>query len=51
MFPARVYVGQIVVVLGIVAASTSGATQWTAAALGYQQRLCEPWFLIVGYRV
>ena len=51
MFPAKIYVGQIAVVLGIVAVSTWGATQWTAAALGYQQRLGEPWFLIVGYPV
>lgn len=51
MFPAKIYVGQIAVVLGIVVASTWGATQWTAAALGYQQRLGEPWFLIIGYRV
>jgi type IV secretion system protein VirD4 len=51
MFPAKIYVGQIAVVLGIVVASTWGATQWTAAALGYQQRLGEPWFLIVGYPV
>ncbi|MBR0902025.1 conjugal transfer protein TraG [Bradyrhizobium liaoningense] len=51
MFPAKIYVGHIAVVLGIVVVSTWGATQWTAAALGYQQRLGEPWFLIVGYRV
>ncbi|UGA47769.1 conjugal transfer protein TraG [Bradyrhizobium quebecense] len=51
MFPAKIYVGQIAVVLGIVVVSTWGATQWTAAALGYQQRLGEPWFLIVGYPV
>lgn len=51
MFPARIYVGQVAVVFGIVVVSTWGATQWTAAALGYQQRLGEPWFLIVGYRV
>ncbi|WP_018316685.1 conjugal transfer protein TraG [Bradyrhizobium sp. WSM2793] len=51
MFPAKIYVGQIAVVFGIVVVSTWGATQWTAAALGYQQRLGEPWFLIVGYRV
>ena len=51
MFPAKIYLGQIAVVLGIVVVSTWGATQWTAAALGYQQRLGEPWFLIVGYRV
>lgn len=49
MFPAKIYVGQIAVVLGIVVAWTWGTTQWTAAALGYQQRLGEPWFLIVGY--
>ncbi|WP_375304430.1 conjugal transfer protein TraG [Bradyrhizobium sp. A11] len=51
MFPAKIYVGQITVVLGIVVASTWGATQWTAAALGYQQRLGEPWFLVVSYPV
>ncbi|MCJ9702950.1 conjugal transfer protein TraG [Bradyrhizobium sp. SHOUNA76] len=51
MFPAKIYVGQIAVVLGIVVVSTWGATQWTAAALGYQQRLGEPWLLIVGYPV
>jgi type IV secretion system protein VirD4 len=51
MFPAKIYVGQIAVVFGIVVVSTWAATQWTAAALGYQQRLGEPWFLIVGYRV
>ncbi|NOJ48548.1 conjugal transfer protein TraG [Bradyrhizobium archetypum] len=51
MFPAKIYVGQIAVVLGIVVASTWGATQWTAAALGYQQQLGEPWFLIVSYPV
>ncbi|MCK1274414.1 conjugal transfer protein TraG [Bradyrhizobium sp. 61] len=51
MFPAKIYVGQIAVVFGIVVASTWGATQWTAAALGYQQRLGEPWFLIVSYPV
>lgn len=51
MFPAKIYVGQIAVVLGIVVASTWGATQWTAAALGYQQRLGEPWFVVVSYPV
>nr|WP_245285199.1 IncP-type conjugal transfer protein TraG [Bradyrhizobium sp. WSM3983] len=51
MFPAKIYVGQIAVVFGIVVVSTWGATQWTAAALGYQQRLGEPWFLIVGHPV
>jgi len=51
MFPAKIYVGQITVVFGIVVVSTWGATQWTAAALGYQPRLGEPWFLIIGYPV
>jgi type IV secretion system protein VirD4 len=51
MFPAKIYVGQITVVFGIVVASTWGATQWTAAALGFQERLGAPWFLIAGYPV
>jgi type IV secretion system protein VirD4 len=51
MFPAKIYVGQIAAVLGIVIASTWGATQWTAAALGFQERLGSPWFLIVCYPV
>jgi Type IV secretory system Conjugative DNA transfer len=28
-----------------------GATQWTAAALGFQERLDSPWFLIANYPV
>jgi type IV secretion system protein VirD4 len=51
MFPARIYVGQITIVFGIVVASTWGATQWTAAALGFQERLGEPWFVIAAYPV
>ncbi|WP_027583752.1 conjugal transfer protein TraG [Bradyrhizobium sp. Ai1a-2] len=51
MFPAKIYVGQIVVVFGIVVASTWGATQWTASALGFQERLGEPWFSLSGYPV
>jgi len=51
MFPAKIYVGQIAVVSGIVVASTWGATQWTAGALGFQSRLGEPWFVIVEYPV
>ena len=35
--------GQIVAVFGIVIAGVWGATQWTAAALGYQLRLGSPW--------
>jgi type IV secretion system protein VirD4 len=51
MFPARIYVGQITIVFGIVVASTWGATQWTASALGFQERLGEPWFVVVDYPV
>ncbi|WFU20594.1 conjugal transfer protein TraG [Bradyrhizobium sp. CB3481] len=51
MYPARIYVGQITVVFGVVVASTWGATQWTAAALGFQERLGAPWFLVAGYPV
>ncbi len=39
MFPAKIYVGQIAVVFGIVVTSTWGATQWAAHALGYQDGL------------
>ena len=36
--------GQIAAVFGIVIAGVWVATQWTAAALGYQLRLGSPWF-------
>ena len=48
MFPARVYVGQIIAVFAIVLAAIWGATQWTAAALGYQAALGPAWFTVVG---
>lgn len=51
MFPARIYVGQITIVFGIVIASTWGATQWTAGALGFQTRLGAPWFLVADYPI
>ncbi|BEO69419.1 conjugal transfer protein TraG [Serratia marcescens] len=40
--------GQIAAVFGIVIAGVWGATQWTAAALGYQLRLGTPWFDLYG---
>ncbi|HIE1390479.1 TPA: conjugal transfer protein TraG [Pseudomonas aeruginosa] len=40
--------GQIAAVFGIVIAGVWGATQWTAAALGYQLRLGSPWFDFFG---
>ena len=48
MFPARIYIGQIVVVFGIVSVSIWSATQWTASALGYQAALGSPWFTLAG---
>ena len=44
----NVLFGQIAVVFGIVIAGVWGATQWTAAALGYQVRLGSPWFDLLG---
>ena len=40
--------GQIVAILGIVIAGVWSATQWAAAALGYQLRLGLPWFDFFG---
>ena len=40
--------GQILAVFGIVIGGTWGATQWTAAQLGYQLRLGAPWFDLSG---
>jgi type IV secretion system protein VirD4 len=40
--------GQVLAVFGIVIAGTWGATQWTAAQLGYQLRLGTPWFDLLG---
>ncbi|CAM5444837.1 hypothetical protein ECAE60S_02664 [Eoetvoesiella caeni] len=44
----NVLFGQIAVVFGIVIAGVWRATQWTAAALGYQLRLGSPWFDFFG---
>ena len=40
--------GQIAAVLGVVVVGVWSATQWTAAALGYQARLGAPWFEALG---
>lgn len=44
MHGTNVLFGQVAAVFGIVIAGVWGATQWTAAALGYQARLGPPWF-------
>lgn len=48
MTPTKVLIGQITIVLGIVAAGIWFATQWTAAQLGYQVRLGAPWLVVGG---
>ncbi len=49
--PTGVLFGQISVVLGVTLAGVWTATQWTAAALGYQTRLGLPWFVLAGLPV
>ena len=48
MHGTNVLFGQIAVVFGIVIVGVWSATQWTAAALGYQLRLGTPWFDFFG---
>jgi type IV secretion system protein VirD4 len=43
-----VLTGQVLLVFGIATLGVSLATQWTAAALGYQVRLGDPWFAFFG---
>jgi len=43
--------GQILAVFGIVIAGVWGATQWTAAHLGFSYRLGAPWFDCFGVPV
>jgi type IV secretion system protein VirD4 len=50
MNATRILWGQALVVLGIVFAFLWAATQWTAAALGHQPQLGDPWFVAGGYR-
>ena len=51
MSPTKVLIGQILVVFGVVLASLSLATQWTAASLGYQAQLGEPYTVLHGVPV
>jgi len=43
-----VLTGQILLVFGVATLGVWFATQWTAAALGYQPRLGDPWFAFLG---
>ncbi|EZH80199.1 conjugal transfer protein TraG [Ectopseudomonas composti] len=48
MHATTVLYGKVLVVLAITLSGVWGATQWTAAALGYQARLGAPWFELLG---
>ncbi|WP_333985281.1 conjugal transfer protein TraG [Ectopseudomonas khazarica] len=48
MQATTVLYGQVLVVLAITLSGVWSATQWTAAALGYQIRLGAPWFELLG---
>ena len=43
-----VLTGQVLLVFAIVVVGIGAACQWTAAALGFQARLGEPWFTLFG---
>uniref|UniRef100_UPI0037D9F31B type IV secretory system conjugative DNA transfer family protein n=1 Tax=Variovorax sp. TaxID=1871043 RepID=UPI0037D9F31B len=49
--PTGVFIGQIALVLAVALGGVWAATQWTAAALGYQARLGVPWFDLAGVPV
>ena len=51
MNATRILWGQVVAVCSIALAFVWAATQWTAAALGYQAQLGAPWFRVDGYPV
>ncbi len=48
MHATTVLYGQVLVVLALTLSGVWSATQWTAAALGYQARLGVPWFELLG---
>lgn len=48
MVPTGVLTGQITMVFATALLGLWSATQWTAAALGYQMRLGAPWFDLLG---
>jgi type IV secretion system protein VirD4 len=48
---SSVLFGQVLAVFAMVLCGTWGATQWTAAQLGYQLRLGVPWFELLNTQV
>ena len=51
MNATKILWGQVIAVCSIALAFVWAATQWTAAALGYQAQLGAPWFRVGGYPV
>ena len=51
MAATKILWGQILAVLLLVLTGIWSATQWTAAALGYQPELGAPWFALLGWPV
>ena len=49
MSATKILWGQILVVFLLVLGSIGGATQWTAASLGYQPELGPTWFMLLGH--
>jgi len=49
--PTGVLFGQILIVFATAGAGVWSATQWTAAALGYQPQLGPAWFALSGVPV
>ncbi|MCR9078564.1 MAG: IncP-type conjugal transfer protein TraG [Hyphomonadaceae bacterium] len=45
MTPAKILIGQIIIVFAIIIGTLWGATQWTAHQLDYQPALGAPWFV------
>src|SRR3546814_17297397 len=51
MTPTKLLIGQALVVFAIVTGGVWATTQWTAAMLGYQAGLGEPWFELLRWPV
>src|SRR5690349_9139332 len=49
--PTGILFGQIALVFAIILAGLWGATEWTAAQLGFQAQLGAPWFDLFGWPV
>lgn len=48
MTPAKLLVGQNLLVFAIVIVGVWFATEWCAAELGFQPKLGSPWFVLLG---